>query len=118
MIAQNTSPTVEQIAEYAADFASNAFDNSSPIFKRQIKMLAGVANNYTENDSSMGYDLNKLILNSNTVFNGNQLSFLMKILEPTTDPPTVTYWEYLETEILESSLRAEEMPGLLTIVSV
>lgn len=42
----------------------------------------------------------------------------MKILEPTTDPPTVTYWEDLETEILESSLRAEEMPRLLAIVSV
>lgn len=71
MIAQNTSPTFDQIAEYAADFAEIEFDDSTPIFKRLIKMIAGVTNNYTEHNSSIGFDFNKLILNHNTVFNGN-----------------------------------------------
>lgn len=119
LIAQNTSPTYDQFVEYIADFAATEFDDSSDAFKREFKMLAGIGYNYSFHDkTAVGYDLDTLILNSNMVLNGCQLSFLKKVLEPTTDPPTVTYWEDLETEIMESSLRREEMPELLGIVSV
>ncbi len=118
LIAQNSSPTFDQLAEYVADFASTEFDDSTPIFKREIKMMVGTAYNYSQFDATpVGYNLNDLMLN-NSYYNGNQLRYLMKILQPTTNPPTVAYWQTIESDVLGSSLTEIEKAPILATLSV
>lgn len=118
LIAQNVNPTDEEFLNDVAAFCATEFDDSTPIFKREMKILAGQAINYAQfSSTNTGYTIDQLILNNSTL-NGQQLNFQIKILEPSTNPPTTTFWEDLETEILESSLTEIEMAPLLCAVSV
>jgi len=109
IISNNANPGADDLRQLFADYASIAFDDATPAFISECKIIAGFAIN--------SQFVNTGVIGGGKIWSGRQIPFLNRILDTASYPPE-PYYASIEDDILTSDLTPAESSILLCATGI